>query len=42
MIADVRLVMETFDPAAELSRFTKNYPQAGGVVSFLGQVREAI
>ena len=40
MIADVRLVMETFDPAAELSRFTKTYPQAGGVVSFLGQVRE--
>lgn len=40
MIADVRLALEAFDPAAELSRFTKTYPQAGGVVSFLGQVRE--
>ncbi len=40
MAADVRLLREAFDPAGELSRFTRSHPQAGGVVSFLGQVRE--
>ncbi len=40
MPADVRLVLEAFDPASEVSRFTKAHPQAGGVVSFVGQVRE--
>lgn len=36
---DVRLLTEQFDPAAELRAFTAALPQAGGVVSFLGQVR---
>ena len=39
MAADVRLALEPFDPAAELSRFTAANLSAGGVVSFLGQVR---
>jgi len=39
MIADVRLLLASFDPAAELARFTAALPTAGGVVSFLGQVR---
>jgi molybdopterin synthase catalytic subunit len=38
--ADVRLLGDSFDPAAELAAFTAQYPQAGGVVSFLGQVRQ--
>lgn len=38
--ADVRLLGDPFDPVAELAAFTARYPQAGGVVSFLGQVRE--
>ncbi|MDF8332538.1 molybdenum cofactor biosynthesis protein MoaE [Novosphingobium cyanobacteriorum] len=38
--ADVRLLGDPFDPAAELAAFTARHPQAGGVVSFLGQVRE--
>ncbi len=40
MVMDVRLLIEAFDPAAELSRFTAACPASGGVVSFLGQVRE--
>ncbi|MFT4026960.1 MAG: molybdenum cofactor biosynthesis protein MoaE [Novosphingobium sp.] len=36
---DVRLLPEPFDPAAELARFTAAHPQAGGIVSFTGQVR---
>ena len=40
MPADVRLLHDAFDPAAELACFTKVHPQAGGVVSFVGQVRE--
>ncbi len=36
---DVRLLTEAFDPAAELAAFTAAHPAAGGVVSFLGQVR---
>lgn len=36
---DVRLLAERFDAAAELAAFTAAHPQAGGVVSFAGQVR---
>ncbi len=39
-MSDVRLLTAGFDPAVELSAFTAAHPQAGGVVSFLGQVRE--
>jgi molybdopterin synthase catalytic subunit len=39
MGSDVRLSGTAFDPAAELAAFTAAHPQAGGVVSFLGQVR---
>ncbi len=38
-MADVRLSAASFDPAAELAAFTATHPAAGGVVSFLGQVR---
>ncbi|TCM17296.1 molybdopterin synthase subunit MoaE [Novosphingobium sp. PhB165] len=36
---DVRLLAAAFDPAALLGAFTAELPHAGGVVSFLGQVR---
>jgi molybdopterin synthase catalytic subunit len=36
---DVRLACAPFDPAAELTGFTAAHGAAGGVVSFLGQVR---
>lgn len=36
---DVRLALEPFDPAAELSAFALLHGAAGGIVSFLGQVR---
>lgn len=39
MGADVRLLTEVFDPAAELSSFTAAQAAAGGIASFLGQVR---
>lgn len=39
MATDVRLALDPFDPAAELAMFTAAHPQAGGIVSFLGQVR---
>ena len=39
MIADVRLAADPFDPPAEISRFASAHPQAGGIVSFVGQVR---
>jgi molybdopterin synthase catalytic subunit len=39
MAADVRLLTEAFDPAAELSAFTAARAAAGGIASFLGQVR---
>lgn len=39
-MSDVRLLTTGFDPAVELSAFTAAHPQAGGIVSFLGQVRE--
>jgi molybdopterin synthase catalytic subunit len=37
--ADVRLLLDGFDPAPELAAFTASRPRAGGIVSFLGQVR---
>jgi molybdopterin synthase catalytic subunit len=37
--ADVRLSDAAFDPAALLTAFTARFGSAGGVVSFLGQVR---
>lgn len=40
MAADVRLANAAFDPARELAGFTARHPLAGGVVSFLGQVRD--
>jgi len=39
-MSEVRLLEQPFDPAAELRAFTAAHPAAGGVVSFLGQVRE--
>ena len=39
-MSDVRLLTAGFDPAVELSAFTAAHPLAGGIVSFLGQVRE--
>ena len=39
MLADVRLLDGPFNPAAELAAFADAHPQAGGVASFLGQVR---
>jgi len=38
-VADVRLLFTGFDPAAELAGFAASRPEAGGIVSFLGQVR---
>lgn len=38
-MSDVRLCTAPFDPALELREFTAALPQAGGIVSFLGQVR---
>lgn len=37
--AHVRLLDAAFDPAAKLARFAAAHPQAGGIASFLGQVR---
>jgi molybdopterin synthase catalytic subunit len=39
-MSDVRLLTEPFEPGAELAAFAAAHPGAGGVVSFLGQVRE--
>jgi len=38
-VADVRLALAPFDPAADLAAFGAAHGQAGGIVSFLGQVR---
>lgn len=38
-MSDIRLLAGPFEPAKELEAFTVSYPEAGGVVSFLGQVR---
>ena len=40
MAADVRVQKETFDAGAELSRFLAHNPGAGGVASFVGQMRD--
>lgn len=37
--ADVRLLIQPFDPSFELTDFTARHARAGGIVSFLGQVR---
>lgn len=37
--SDVRLLTAPFDPSGEVARFTATHPAAGGIVSFLGQVR---
>ena len=39
MTRDVRLLDGPLDPAAELARFAAAHPQAGGIASFIGQVR---
>ena len=39
MPADVRLLDTPFDPGVELARFAAVHPQAGGIASFVGQVR---
>jgi len=39
MALDVRLADTPFDPAAEIAAFARAHVAAGGVVSFLGQVR---
>jgi molybdopterin synthase catalytic subunit len=38
-MADVRLLLEPFDPAAELAAFFSETAESGGIASFLGQVR---
>ena len=40
MGAEVRLLDTVFDPAEELAAFTAAHAEAGGIVSFLGQVRD--
>lgn len=39
MAADVRLLADSFDPAAELAAFSAAHTESGGIASFLGQVR---
>ena len=41
MAADVRLLVAPFDPVSELAEFNAAQRGAGGIVSFLGQVRAA-
>ena len=36
---DVRLLTSPFSPGDELAAFSAGHPEAGGIVSFLGQVR---
>lgn len=38
-MADVRLLTDPFDPAAEIARFAARHDAAGGIASFIGQVR---
>lgn len=40
-MADVRLAEEPFDPAQEIAAFTARHAMAGGIVTFLGQVRDS-
>src|SRR5258706_8894302 len=39
MASDVRLLTARFDPAAELAAFSAAHAGAGGIASFIGQVR---
>jgi len=39
-MADVRLAESALDPVAEIAAFNARYPTSGGIVAFLGQVRE--
>ena len=39
MASDVHLLADAFDPAAELTAFAARHQAAGGIASFLGQVR---
>ena len=39
-MADVRLAESALDPVAEIAAFNARYPTSGGIVTFLGQVRE--
>lgn len=39
-MADVRLAESALDPVAEIAAFNAAHPSAGGIVTFLGQVRE--
>lgn len=39
--SDVRLLTDPFDPPIELAVFTSAHPAAGGIASFVGQVRVA-
>ena len=39
MAADVRLSDGPFDPAREIAAFAAAHPHAGGIASFIGQVR---
>jgi molybdopterin synthase catalytic subunit len=39
MAVDVRLALAAFAPAREIDSFARAHPAAGGVVSFIGQVR---
>jgi molybdopterin synthase catalytic subunit len=38
-VRDVRLLDRPFDPAAETARFAAAHREAGGIASFIGQVR---
>jgi len=38
-VASVRLEPQPFDPAAEIAAFAAAHADAGGIVSFIGQVR---
>lgn len=38
-MADVRLLSALFDPAAEIAGFAAAHEHAGGIASFIGQVR---
>lgn len=40
-MADVRLSLNAFDPAAEIAAFNARHQYAGGIVTFLGQVRDS-
>ena len=39
MASDVRLLDGSFDPAAQIAAFSASHATAGGIASFIGQVR---